>query len=77
MTAFMTRPMSFADDAPVEAIASSTTRSRSAVLEGRRQIAFKNGDLRRFLVGEILPAAVGELFDGIAALLDERRHDLT
>ena len=77
MTAFITRPMSFADDAPVSAIASATARSTAAGIGGRRQVRFEHGDFRRFLVGEILTAAAGELFDGIPALLDGSGDDLS
>ena len=76
MTAFMTRPMSFGDDAPVSAIASATARSTAAGSAAARQVRFEHGDFRRFLVGEILTAAARELLDRIPALLDERGDDL-
>ncbi len=76
MTAFITFPMSLGDVAPVDC----NGRVNHALEVGRidrwRQVAFENHDLRRFLVDEILPAAFDELLDRVAALLDQRRHDL-
>ena len=45
-------------------------------IDRRRQVGFEHDDLGRFLVGEILAAAVRELFDRISSLLDERVDDL-
>ena len=76
IAAFITRPMSFGDAAPVSAMASATARSSAAGSAGGRQVRLEDRDLRGFLVHEILPAALRELLDGIAALLDERADDL-
>lgn len=42
----------------------------------RREVGVEYKDFRGFLVREILAPALRELFDGILALLDERRHHL-
>ena len=76
ITAFMTRPMSFCDAAPVDAMAASTACSSSAAPTAARQVALEHRDLRGFLVGQIFAAALEELLDGIAPLLDEAGHHL-
>src|SRR6185503_19226926 len=40
------------------------------------QVGFDYGNLSRFLVGHLLAATLGELLDGILALLDQRAQDL-
>ena len=72
MAAFITRPMSLADVAPVSAIASTTACRSTAGSAAGGRYAFEHGDLGGFLVGEILAAALRELLDGVLPLLDER-----
>src|SRR4051812_6260340 len=43
---------------------------------GGRQVRLEDADLRRFLVDEVGASRLRELLDRIAALLDQRRHDL-
>ena len=45
-------------------------------IERRWEIGFEYGDLGRFLLDEICAAALGELLNRVAALLDERVDDL-
>ena len=76
MAAFITRPMSFGDVAPVSAMASATARSTDGRIGRRRQIRLEHRDFGGFLVHQILAAALRELFDRVLALLDERGDDL-
>ena len=54
----MTLPMSFADDAPVEAMAASTAAFELGGVDRRRKIALENHNLGRLFVGQVLPAVL-------------------
>ena len=45
-------------------------------VHGGGQVRLQHRDLGGFLVGQIFPAAFGELFDRIPPLLHQRGHDL-
>ncbi len=51
-------------------------RGESSLIESGRQVAFEDGGLALFLVGEFLPTGGSELRDAVLPLLDERRHHL-
>ena len=69
-------PMSFADVAPVSAIAAVTARANSSGWNRRRGVFLQLGELRRFLVHQILPPGGAELIDRIAPLFQNRRENL-
>ncbi len=71
----MTLPMSFLEAAPVSAMASSPSLTRSASLMAAGEVFFQDGDFSRLVVGQVSAAGGLELGDGVLALFDFAADD--
>ena len=76
MAAFITRPMSFGERGAGLGDGLDDGAFDDGGIGRGRQIGFEHADLGGFLVGEILPAALRELLDGVLPLLHERADHL-
>ena len=76
MTFFITVPISFMVGAPISAMTALTPATICSSLGGLGHVGFDQHDFGGFLVGHFLAAALGELLDGILALLDQGGQDL-